>query len=827
MARGRLHVLLGAAPGVGKTFAMLEEGRRLRELGSDVVIAVVESHGRPATEALAAGVDAVPRRMLEPTDLDLEAVIARAPQVALVDELARLNAPGSRHERRWQDVEALLEAGISVLTTVDVQHIESLREVVEQVTGVRQRETVPDAVLRAADRVELVDLAPSALRDRLAAGDVYPAERIDAALSSFFRLGTLTALRELALLWLADEVDSALAAYRAEHGIHGRWDARERVVVSLTGGAEGETLLRRGARIAARSAGGELLAVHVVSQDGLTRRHPEALAAQRALVESLGGTFHEIVGDDVGRSLVQFARSVDATQLVVGASRRSRLVAALSGQGIGATVVRESGDIDVHIVTHAAAAGRFALPRLGGGLSARRRRAGFALAAIAGPLVTALLVSVRSEESMTSDVLSLQLLVVVVALVGGLWPALVAAVFSGIALDFFFVDPLHTVTIAEPLHALALALFVVNALLVSYVVDQAARRSRAARRSAAESQLLATTAGSVLRGEDALQALVGRTREAFGLASVRLVADEPAGTVLAADGDPAAGEPSESVRVGGRAALELRGRILDASERRLLGVVATQLDAAIEHRELSATASELGPLAHADRTRSALLSAVSHDLRRPLASAITAVGGLRSTEVVLTPAEREELLATADESLVALAALVSDLLDVSRLQAGALAVVLDDVDIDDVILPSLDELGLGPSQVELDLAPDLPSVSADAALLQRVVVNILANAVRFSPPGRRVRVATSAFGDSVEVRVVDHGPGVAADRREEIFVPFQRLGDTDNLTGLGLGLALARGLTEGMGGTLEADDTPGGGLTMVVSLRPASGRMDP
>ncbi len=825
MTRGRLRVLLGAAPGVGKTYTMLEEGRRLRSLGKDVVVAVVETHGRAATSAMAVGLEHVPRRStvhrgVTLTELDLDAVLARRPAVALVDELAHDNAPGSRHAKRWQDVQELVEAGISVITTVNVQHIESLGGVVEQVTGVRQRETVPDAVVRAVDQVELVDLTPAALRDRLAEGNVYPAERIDAALSNYFRLGNLTALRELALLWLADEVDSALKRYRAEHGIDGRWDARERVVVTLTGGPEGETLLRRGARIAARSAGGELLAVHVVSQDGLSARHPEALAEQRVLVESLGGSFHEVVGDDVPRTLVEFARSVNATQVVIGASRRSRLTAAFTGPGIGATVIRESGDIDVHIVTHAAAAGRFALPRLGGGLTLRRRVAGLLLALLAGPLVTWLLVSLRSEESITSDVLSYQLLVVVVALVGGIWPALFAAVLSGLTLDFFFIEPLYTVTIADPLHAFAIILYVLNAVLVSYVVDQAARRSRAARRSAAESQLLATTAGSVLRGEDALQALVSRTREAFGLTGVRLVAE---GSALVTDGEPTRDERFDSVRVGERAVLELHGRVLDASERRLLAVVATQLDAALEHRALRATADEIGPLAEADRVRSALLSAVSHDLRRPLASAITAVGGLRSTDVELSPAEREELLATADESLGSLAALVGDLLDVSRLQAGALAIVLGDVDVHEVVLAALDELGLGPADVELDLAAELPLVSADSALLERVVVNILANAVRFSRDGRRVRIATSVFAGTVQLRVIDHGPGVARERRDEIFLPFQRLGDTDNLTGLGLGLALSRGLAEGMGGSLEADDTPGGGLTMVVSLAAVGG----
>ncbi|NYD67383.1 two-component system sensor histidine kinase KdpD [Agromyces atrinae] len=814
-----MRVLLGAAPGVGKTYAMLAEARRSLAEGRDVVVAVVETHGRVATAALLDGLEVVPRRRaahrgVELDEMDLDAVIRRAPDVALVDELAHTNAPGGAHEKRWQDVEALLDAGIDVVSTVNIQHIVSLGDVVQQITGAPQRETVPDAVLRAADQIEIVDLAPEALRDRLASGQVYPAERIDAALSNYFRLGNLTALRELALLWLADEVDSALQSYRSAHGIESKWEARERVVVALTGGAEGETLLRRGARIAARSAGGELLAVHVSTQDGLRAADPGALAEQRRLVESLGGSYHQVVGDDIPDALISFARAANATQLVVGVSRRGRLAAALTGPGIGATVIREAGEIDVHIVTHARVGGRFALPRLrAGALTVRRRVLGFALALLGGPLLTVLLVALRSDESITSDVLAYQLLVILVALVGGIWPALFAAVLSGITLDYFFVDPVHTITVDEPLHLFALGLYVANALLVSAIVDRAARRARAAQRASAESELLATIAGSVLRGEGALQAMIGRTREAFSLAGVRLIAS---GAVLATDGEPAGA--LSTIAVGDRAVLELYGRDPAASERRLLTVIAAQIDATLEHGDLAETAKEVGPLAATDRVRTALLSAVSHDLRRPLASATASVSALRSSAVVLSDADRAELLETADESLDILARLVTDLLDVSRVQAGVLGVAISPVDVDDVILAALDELGIGPADVDLDLDRELPLVAADAVLLQRVLVNLLTNAARYDPPETRVRLSTSTFADTVQVRVTDHGPGVAPERRDEIFVPFQRLGDTDNQTGLGLGLALSKGFTEGMGGVLDGEDTPGGGLTMVVTL---------
>ncbi|MEV8212113.1 ATP-binding protein [Leifsonia sp. NPDC077715] len=835
MARGRLRVMLGAAPGVGKTYAMLEEGERLRALGTDVVVAVVETHGRVATAALLEGLEVVPRRLVEHRgvtldEMDLDAVLRRHPQVALVDELAHTNAPGSEHAKRWQDVEDLLEAGIDVISTVNIQHIESLNDVVEQITGVPQRETIPDAVLRRADRIELVDLAPQALRDRLAEGVVYPAARVDAALSNYFRLGNLTALRELALLWLADEVDSALQQYRAEHGIAGTWEARERVVVALTGGPEGETLLRRGARIAARSSGGELLAVHVTSQDGLREAAPGVLANQRALVEQLGGSYHQVVGEDIPRALVEFARGESATQLVIGVSRRSRLSALLTGPGIGATVIRESGDIDVHIVSHARAGGRFALPRPKGGLTVRRRVYGFLLALVGGPLLTLLLTTGRSHESMTADVLSYQLLVVVVALVGGIWPALFAALLSGLTLDFFFVEPLYTITVGEPLHLLALILYVVIAALVSLVVDQAARRTRAAQRAAAEAELLATVAGEVIRGEDAVQAIVMRTREAFGLTAVRLVM--PGGDVVASDGTEPDGEPAQRIPVGtvdgrgaadARASLELYGRDLEASDRRLLSAIVAQLDAALEHRELTATAAELAPLAEADRVRSALLAAVGHDLRRPLAAATAAVTTLRQEELALSEGDREALLETAEDSLRGLAALVTDLLDASRVQAGVLAVSLAPTELDDIVLPALDELGIGPGDVELDLSPDVPPLLADGVLLQRVLVNLLGNALRYSPPGTPPVLAASAFAGTVQLRVIDRGPGIPEERREAVFAPFQRLSDTDNDSGIGLGLALSKGFVEGMGGTLDVEDTPGGGLTMVVSLPAAGG----
>ncbi len=358
MPAGQLRVYLGAAPGVGKTYKMLEEGHRRRERGTDVVVGFVETHDRPHTEAMLEGLEVVPRAAVNYrgatfSEMDVDAVLRRSAEVVLVDELAHTNVPGSRNAKRWQDIQELLAAGMTVITTVNVQHLESINDVVQQITGVPQRETVSDELVRGAEQIELVDMTPEALRRRMAHGNVYRPEKIDAALGNYFRVGNLTALRELALIWLADKVDDQLDRYREQHDISATWETRERVVVALTGGPEGDTLIRRAARLAARAKGADLLAVHVSRSDGLAGGSPLNLARQRILVESLGGTYHQVVGPDIGSALLDFARGVNATELVLGVSRRRWLTQILS-RGVGSTVTQRAGPIDVHLVTHEA-----------------------------------------------------------------------------------------------------------------------------------------------------------------------------------------------------------------------------------------------------------------------------------------------------------------------------------------------------------------------------------------------------------------------------------------------------------------------------------------
>ena len=727
-----------------------------------------------------------------------------------------------------------------MISAVNIQHLESLNDVVEKITGVPQRETVPDAIVRAADQVELVDMTPEALRRRMAHGNIYPPEKIDAALTNYFRSGNLAALRELALLWLADKVDEGLQRYRVEHKIQGAWEARERVVVALTGGPEGKTLIRRGARIAARSAGGDLLAVHVTKSDGLTGADPSALAAQRRLVESVGGTYHQVVGDNISEALLTFARAENATQLVLGASRRSWLTAMLTGPGISARTIRGSGDIDVHIVTHAQMGRGRGLPRPRGALTRRRKVAGYVLAAALLPVLTA----VPGQPAQRPQPDQRRADVPDRGDPGRLGrrvrPAVLTAIAGSLLLNYYFTPPIDQWTIAEANNALALGVFVAVAVLVSTVVDIAARRTRQAARANAESELLATTAGSVVRGQRGLSALLDRIREAFGMDSVTLLecttpsGDPPAdasaerirGTpgnwhVVASRGEPAVTWPGEAdveVPVGNSLLLALRGRPLPAADRRVLGAFASYAAVALDQQRLAAEAEAAKPIAAADRMRTALLAAVSHDLRTPLASAKAAVTSLRSPDVHWAAEDRDELLATADESLDRLAHLVGNLLDMSRLQAGALSLFPRPAGLEEIVSSALDNLDPAARVVTVEIPESLPEIYVDPAILERVIVNLTENALRYSPAGKPPLLAASALGDRVELRVVDRGPGIPEKDRDRMFVPFQRLGDTDNTTGVGLGLALSRGLTEAMGGTLTADDTPGGGLTMTVSV---------
>jgi two-component system, OmpR family, sensor histidine kinase KdpD len=810
---------------------MLGEAHRRLGRGTDVVAAVVETHGRRKVAELIDGIEVIPpqhlsyRGTLFP-ELDVEAVLQRRPEVALVDEYAHSNIPGSVNSKRWQDIETLLDAGITVISTLNIQHLESLNDVVAQITGVEQRETVPDEIVRKAAQIELVDITPEALRRRLAHGNVYPPERIDAALSNYFRPGNLTALREIALLWLADQVDSALAKYRAEKKITATWEARERVVVAVTGGLESETLVRRASRIASRSSA-QLMVVHVVRGDGLSGVSPKEMGKVRELATSLGATVHIVVGDDVPSALLDFARETNATQLVLGTSRRSPW-ARLLGEGIGAATIKDSGKIDVHMVTHEQA--NRGLPFAP--ISPRARQIVAWLAAITLPwailAITTRFLDPQLDIGGKTAIFFAG--VIAVALFGGVAPAVLAGMLSGALLVYFIAEPRFSFTVDNPSNAVTIVVLLGVAMAIAVLVDAAASRAREARRATQEAELLALFAGSVLRGAD-LATLLERVREAYSQRAVCLVRDVDGHQQLVASvgKNPCATVDSAdtAVKVGDEEFwMLMSGRALTGRDRRVLGVVATQAAGLVKQSELAEEASKVQSLAEADELRRLLLSALGHDLRTPLTAAKAAVSSLRAEDVWFSPEDTAELLATVEESIDQLTSLVANLLDSSRLAAGVVRPQLSEVYLEEVVQRALISIGKRTTlfgqgsldRVKVEVGGTV--AMADAGLLERVLANLVDNALRYAPESM-VRINAGQVGERVLINVVDEGPGVAKGAAEQMFEPFQRLGDTDNTTGLGLGLSVAKGFVEAMGGTIQATDTPGGGLTVLVDLEAA------
>ncbi len=825
MKRGQLRIYLGAAPGVGKTFAMLSEAHRRLERSRDVVAAVVETHGRKKTAELLEGIERIPQKSMTyrgaaMLELDVEAVLRRKPAVVLIDELAHTNVPGSKHEKRWQDVHEILDAGIDVISTVNVQHLESLNDVVEQITGVVQRETVPDWVVRGADQVELVDITPEALRRRMSHGNVYAAEKVDAALRNYFRPGNLTALRELALLWLADQVDSALAKYRADHKITDMWEARERVVVAVTGGPESETIVRRASRIATKSSA-DLIVVHVVRGDGLVGVSPQRLTRLRDLANSLGASLHTVTGEDVPSALLDFARQVNATQLVLGTSRRSRWARILD-EGIGSTVVQMSGKIDVHMVTHEEAKRGFRWSSLG----PRERRISSWLPGILVPsFITALCYFWLDNHLDLDGESALYFIgVIAVSLLGGVAPAALSAILGGVLLNWFFVAPRHSLTIAELNNFLTIVVMAMVAVAVAALVDISAKRTREARQASRQAELLTVFAGAVLHGAD-LHDLLERARETYGQRAASFVTaeevlacvgEEPARRVADADTAVEAGDDEHW--------LLLNGRSLTPADRLVLGAVANQAAGLVRQRQLADEAQAAAGVLETDRLRRALLSAVSHDLRTPLAGAKAAVSSLRSDDVEFSPEDTAELLETIEESVDQLTGLVGNLLDSSRLAVGVVKPQLKRVYLEEVVNRAVVGVTMGTRGLRraavdrVKVEVDSIAVRADSGLLERVLANLIDNALRYSPGDTPIRVTAERTRDRVSITVVDYGPGVPTGLEDQLFEPFQRLGDRDNSTGVGLGLSVVRGFVEAMGGTVHAEPTPGGGLTMVIDL---------
>ena len=820
MQRGVLRIYLGAAPGVGKTVAMLTEGSRRQHRGAHVVLGAVETHGRTQTEAALAGLLIV-APLGAHAGMDLDRLLAESPDVVLVDDLGAANRTGSIYLRRWQEVQILLDAGIEVVTTLNIDQLESLADAITQITGLTPGPTVPDIIAKSAHQIELVDISPEALRRRMAHGSIYPAEHVDAALANYFRPGTLGALREIALLWLAEHVEESLHRYQPEQNIVDRWETRERIVVAMTGGVDGERLIRRAARLASRLRG-DLIGVHVV-QTGPGHQVGSELQQHRDLLSEIGGTYREVVDDDVAQALVRFADDERATQLVVGSGRAVRRWRERSSMLLALADLSEA--VDIHVVPTSSAPTHQPLRMLPNRRSRTRRRSFVAwVLCLVGLLVLTLtLARLRDTVELPAVLLLYLSLIMSVAALGGRRVGLFASLAGFGLTNWFFIPPFHSLAIGRLEDVIALVVFVSVAVFVAETVERAAQRSRESLRARNEASALARSSALLVGAADPLPELVDQLRITFGLAGVSVL-ERTGGDWMThtASGDEAQTRPQDgtafALNASGDAQLVITGEALPSQDLQVLRAFTDQLSVALQGRQRRGELEASEALAQADALRTALLRAVSHDLRTPLASTKAAVTSLMQRDVQWSEADTDSLLQTIDESVDRLNSLVGDLLDMSRLQAGAVPLANRPTALEDVVSAALDATPRSAGRVLVDVPETLPLLDTDPALLERVVANIVSNALAWSPPDRPVRVEAAQIGQRIHLRIIDQGPGLNRTDRARMFEPFQRYGDHSNDAGVGLGLAVAKGFTEAIGAALLVDDTPGGGLTITIDL---------
>jgi len=824
MARGQLRVYLGSAPGVGKTYRMLDEGWRRRERGTDVVIGYVETHHRPSTDAQVRDLEIVPRvtreyRGAQLEEMDVAAILARKPDVALIDELAHTNAPGSVNEKRWQDVETLLDAGVDVITTVNIQHLESVNDVVEKITGITQQETVPDAVVRRAEQIELVDVTPEALRRRMAHGNIYTADKIDASLSNYFRVGNLSALRELALLWLADRVEDALQRYQDDHDINVTWETRERLIVGVAGDPVDETLLRRAARIASRT-GAEILAVHVVSADG-PRRTEGDTSLTRELVTEFEGTYQEIVDDDVATALVAFARAERGTQIVLGASRPRSALRPLGG--VVENVLRRTPDLDVHVI----AVGDERAPsvrhrRRRRKASWRRQVLALVLTAAALPAMTAILTLVRSNLSLSTEFLAYLVVVLALTWWGGTLVGVVAALAAFGLENYYFVQPLHTLSVSRPDDVVSLIAFLVFAVGASILVSRFARRSYEADRARAEAQVLVKVVATVGTSHEDLLPLLDSLRAVFDASSAAILVQGDRGwqPVVVSGSETRDATAGTHFAIDDDHSLVLDGVSLDAEDRQLVSAFAARIAAGFLTVNNVEDAAHRRVLADARARRSGLLRAVAYDLRGPLSTIEFKVTSLLDGAVTAPARVQHERLVEIEDEVKRLDRLAAQLIEVGRLEEGSVTPQLELTSIDVLVDGALATLDTRGRALDIDVAHDLPQFLTDPAMAERALAIVVGNACRFSRSDRPVRITAGVTGDALELLVIDRGPGMTPLQRSAILETRQQF--SDDRKGATLGLDVASGFVQLLGGRLRFEDTPGGGLTVVVAFRRSS-----
>ncbi|MDB5407324.1 MAG: osmosensitive channel signal transduction histidine kinase [Rhodospirillales bacterium] len=868
--RGRLKIFLGAAPGVGKTYEMLQNARARRAEGIDVVVGIVETHGRSETEALVAGLELVPRRRVEYKgrtleEMDIDAVLARHPKLVLVDELAHSNAPGSRHPKRYLDVEELIAAGIDVYTTLNIQHVESLNDVVAQITRIRVRETLPDSVLDKADEIEIVDLTPADLIKRLNEGKVYVPAQAQRALRHYFSAGNLTALRELALRRTAQRVDEQMLTYMRAHAMTGPLAAGDRLLVCISESRAAPALVRYARRVADR-LGAKWIAIYVETSryQALTEAERDRIAESLRLAERLGAETLTLPGRRVADELLAYARESNVTQIIIGKSQRSRWFAIFHGSVVR-DLMRHAGEIGIQVVAGDEDAAGLDEKRI----ATAREAPGFNplpyLVSI-GITAAALFVGLALQRFLAVSNIALVFLpgVLVSAILYGLLPSLFVCVLSVLAFNFFFLPPLYTFTIADPENVVALFFFLVVSLITSNLTARMRGQAVTARLRAKTNAELYAFSRKLAGIVDLDDLLWATSYQIASMLKVRVVMLLPEGDGIAVragyppedlldeadlaaarwswDHDRPAGRGADTLPGAKRLFLPMRtgrgaiavlgierdapGPLLTPDEQRLLDALADQAAVAIERTKLVADVDAARILAETERLRSALLTSISHDLRTPLAAILGAVTSLRSYGGLYAEQEREELAATIQEEAERLNRFVTNLLDMTRLEAGALEPNFALIDVGEIVGTALHRAAkvLEHHRVAVELTPDLPMLSLDFVLFEQVIFNLLDNAAKYAPPGTTVTVRAWRQGSAVAIEVLDEGAGIPPDQVDRVFEKFYRVVRSDRKrAGTGLGLAISRGFVEALGGTITAanrSDRSGAVFTIVLPAPP-------
>ena len=862
--RGRLKIFLGAAPGVGKTYEMLEAAQTKRREGADLVVGFVETHGRKETEALLAGLEVVNRRKIDYKgrvieEMDLDAILARRPKLVLVDELAHTNASGSRHPKRYLDVEELLVAGIDVYTTLNIQHVESLNDVVAQITRIRVRETVPDSVLDGADDIEVIDLSPEDLIQRPKEGKVYVPEQAERAVRHYFQPGNLTALRELALRRTAQRVDEQMLTYMQAHTISGPWAAGERVLVCVSESPACAALIRYAKRLADRLHGPwTALYVETPRYQRLDERDRDRIADSLRLAEKLGGEAITIPGGRIAEDVTSYAQANNITHIVIGKSERSRWFEMLHGSVVH-DLVRHAGNISVHVI---AGDDGEALPAKT--IRTQAEPEPFDITPyIATMAIVAAALGIGFVLQQYLNVVNIALVfltaILISAVTYGLLPSLYACVISVLAYNFFFLPPLYTFTIADPENVVALFFFLIVAVIASNLAARTRNQVVTARdraRTTEELFAFSRKLAGIGKLEDLLWATVYQIALMLSVRVMLLLPEADSIAVRAGyppedeldEADLAAARWSwEHNRAAGRGAdtlpgakrlfLPLRtgrgpvgvlgidrdrpGPLLTPDGRRLLDALADQVAVAIERVTLAEDVDRARVQAETERLRAALLTSISHDLRTPLASIIGAMTSLRSYGDAYDKASREELMSTIQSEAERLNRFIGNLLDMTRLESGAIQLNPEMIDASEIIGTALNRASkiLADHRLEIDIDPHLPMLRLDYLLFEQALFNILDNAAKYAPPKSLVRISAHRENGSVVVRVEDEGPGIPPGDLERIFDKFYRVHAQDRQrAGTGLGLAICRGFVEAMGGTITAGNRSKGGGVFTIRI---------